>query len=176
MIPHIEEIIKSSLEARIMAAIPGLTVSNISPTPGAPSSVITRIESRKPARSVQEGSGVKFYGEVEATVSVTFYNKGQDFIDKTQLLASFMGNPFLQIADGEYVPCEMEESELAEGPHLDVDVWVFKTTYPIYEITGEQSYQTPRLHAINVGDAKELYPEEEPRDAGPEEYFNNANE
>lgn len=171
MIQRIEELVKTKFEERVLQALPELAVMQASPVPGAPASIVTRIESRRPTRCVQEEPGVKRYGEVEATLSATIYNRGQDFIDKSALLASFMEDPFLYITDWPPIRCELEESELAEGPHLDADVWLFTVTYPVIDITDENASRTAAISGENALAAAELYPAESPSDYGPEEHF-----
>ena len=158
MIPKIEEIIKAQIEKRITTALPELAISEAAPVEGAPATVVTRVESRKPERCVQEESGVIRYGQVEATISCTFYNLGQQFVDKTALLVSFMSCPSLQLADGVFANCELDGTELADGPHLDSDVWVFKVKYPLFEYTEEQNWQQPVVNIENPV-AAALYPQ-----------------
>lgn len=176
MILAIEQLIKAKFEERVLEALPCLTVSEISPVPGAPASVVTHIESRRPTRCVQEELNIKRYGEVEATLSATFYNRGQEFIDKSALLASFMELPFLVLSSELSIPCEMEESELAEGPHLDADVWLFTITYPIFAVENGSAAETAVVSGENILDSASLFPSETPMGMGPEEHFNDIHE
>ena len=171
MILKIEELIKTKFEARILTALPGLAVSDMSPVPDAPASLVSRIESRRPTRCVQEERNIRRYGEVEATLSATFYNRGQEFIDKSALLASFMELPFLVLSPDLSIPCELEESELAEGPHLDSDVWLFTITYPIYDIESNSAPEAAAVGGADTNAAAELYPREEAQDYGAEGFF-----
>ena len=146
MIPAIERMIVEELERRIVQALPELATNE----EGKPQQITTRIEKRTCKRNVQEQSNVKFFGEVEALVSVEFYTGGQEFVDKTPLIASFMDYPFLAVDGDAYPRCEVDGSEIANGPHLDVDVVVFKVTYPIYDRLEMQAYQPSVLDRKSV--------------------------
>lgn len=47
--------------------------------------ITTYFEKRTCHRNVQEQSDVKFFGQVEALVSLNFKTDGQEFVDKTPL-------------------------------------------------------------------------------------------
>lgn len=153
MIPAIERMIVEALERRISEALPELDTNKN----GAPEQITSHIEKRTCKRNVQEQSGLKLFGKVEALLSVEFYTNGQEFVDKTPLIASFMENPYLTIDGDRHPLCEIEGSEIADGPHLDTDVFVFKVTYEIYDRLDGRVYQSPRLGNIDT-DAPDIYP------------------
>ena len=153
MIPMMERLIIVEMEKRVSDALPELALN----TDGNVKQITTYFEKRTCHRNVQEQSGVKFFGHVEALVSVNFKTNGQEFVDKTPLLASFMERPYLAV-DGDTHPlCEIVGSEIADGPYLDVDVFVFKVTYPIYDRIDGQEWQPPQLGTATT-DAPDIYP------------------
>ena len=153
MIPMMERLIIKEIEKRVREALPELEVN----TDGNVKQITTYFEKRTCHRNVQEQSDVKFFGQVEALVSMNFKTDGQEFVDKTPLIASFMERPYLAV-DGDTHPlCEIVGSEIADGPYLDVDVFVVKVTYPIYDRQEVQEWDDPKLNTATT-DAPDIYP------------------
>lgn len=157
MIARVEQLVIAELERRIAEALPELGRTES----GAPEQVTAHIETRSFIRNVQEQPGLRIFGEVEAIISVEFYSGGQEFVDKSPLIASFMERPYLAVDEATHPVCELADTAMVEGPHLDCDVLVFKVTYPIFERTEPQDWQPPAIHKVTTT-PNDIYPRPEP--------------
>ena len=165
MIPAIETRLRTELERRILEAVPQLQTGE-----GTDRSehLVLHIEKRTPKRCVQEQSDCRILGTVEARVSVM--QSLREDLDMSPLLGSFMDRPYLGLSPDTHAVCELQQSELAEGPHLDQDVFLFRVVYPIFDLLPGKTWEEPRIHGETASDdlgpfppAAAAEPEWEPR-------------
>lgn len=151
MIPRVEDLLVSALEARIVAVMPETA-------PGAEGAepFITTIEKRKVTPCVQEQETLRRSCTVDAEISVILYNQKHRY-DYSALLADFAVRPWLDLGDGVHAQVAMVESETVEGPYLSQDAWLFKARYGIYDTEAVTDWQSPAIHDVAQGD-QDIYP------------------
>ena len=156
MIPNVEDILIAELERRIVAAMP-----DTAPGDGlTPETFVTTIEERTIKRNVQEQNELTIFCQVTAAISVIFFSQDRRY-DYSALMANFARNPTIKLGEGIYAKVEIEQSEtVGEGPYLNNDAWLFKTTYPVFEVEDSHAWQTPQIANVTVG-APDIYPRAE---------------
>ena len=159
MIPRVEDALIAELERRVAESVP-----ESAPAPEArPETFVVAIEERRFEKCRQEESAVTIYGRVEAAVSVCFYSQKTRY-DYSAMMASFSGNPHLQIGGG--LPAEIVEINSAtveEGPYLTSDAWTFTVRYYIWDDGEGKEWRRP---AINSEETAEpcVFPQPRPYD------------
>lgn len=152
MIPDLETRMKSELERRIIEALPALASAEEDRS----DQVVIHVERRTPRRCYQEQPGLRRFGEVEALVSVVFHFR--EDVDMSPLLASFMERPALALTQETHATCVLIETELAEGPHIDQDVWIFRVVYPVFDVDDGKVWEAPEIHAETVLPDESVFP------------------
>ena len=159
MIPRVEDILIAELERRIVAAVP-----DTAPGDGlTPETFVTFVEERRIQRNVQEQNNLTVFCMVTAVISAIFFSQDRRY-DYSALMADFARNPAIKLGEGVFAKVEIEQSEtVGEGPYLNNDAWMFKATYPVFEIEASHAWQTPQVGNVTVGEP-DIYPHEKPDD------------